>query len=90
MKDCLGGTAKTLMIVNCSPSTFNKSETNNSLQYALSVKKIKNNVTKNVETKEILKFKNTVTLLESQMSKLGDLIESSDRSEEFSTLQMEF
>ena len=34
MKDSLGGTAKTLMFVNCSPSVYNESETKNSLDYA--------------------------------------------------------
>jgi DNA-binding transcriptional regulator GbsR (MarR family) len=52
MKDSLGGTAKTLMFVNCSPSAYNESETKNSLDYAVRVKKIKNNVNKNVESKE--------------------------------------
>jgi hypothetical protein len=49
MKDSLGGTAKTLMFVNCSPSVYNESETKNSLDYATRVKKIKNIVAKNVE-----------------------------------------
>lgn len=53
MKDSLGGTAKTLMFVNCSPSVYNEPETKNSLDYATRVKKIKNNVNKNVESKEM-------------------------------------
>ena len=44
MKDSLGGTAKTLMFVNASPSVYNESETKNSLDYAQRVKKIKNTV----------------------------------------------
>jgi hypothetical protein len=64
MKDSLGGTAKTLMFVNCSPSVYNEAETKNSLDYAQRVKKIKNNVNKNVETKESLKLKATISLLE--------------------------
>lgn len=48
MKDSLGGTAKTLMFVNCSPSVYNESETKNSLDYATRVKKIKNMVGKNI------------------------------------------
>jgi len=52
MKDSLGGTAKTLMFVNCSPSVYNESETKNSLDYATRVKKIKNQVGKNVESRE--------------------------------------
>jgi hypothetical protein len=50
MKDSIGGTAKTLMFVNCSPSIYNEAETKNSLDYATRVKKIKNNVGKNVDS----------------------------------------
>ena len=53
MKDSLGGTAKTLMFVNCSPSVYNTAETKNSLRYAESAKKVTNKVSKGVETKEI-------------------------------------
>lgn len=38
MQDSLGGNAKTLMFVNCSPSIYNKDETKNSLEYAKRVK----------------------------------------------------
>ena len=64
MKDSLGGTAKTLMFVNCSPSVYNEPETKNSLDYATRVKKIKNNVNKNIESKEAAKLKGTIGLLE--------------------------
>jgi Kinesin motor domain len=60
MKDSLGGTAKTLMFVNVSPSSYNESESKNSLDYATRVKKIKNKVAKNVETKATSNLKNTV------------------------------
>lgn len=53
MQDSLGGNAKTLMFVNCSPSAYNKDETKNSLEYAKRVKEIKNNVTQNIETKQL-------------------------------------
>lgn len=56
MKDSLGGTAKTLMFVNCSPSVYNEPETKNSLDYATRVKKIKNMVGKNVESREAAQF----------------------------------
>ena len=56
MKDSLGGSAKTLMFVNCSPSVYNEAETKNSLDYAQRVKKIKNNVNKNIETVETAKM----------------------------------
>ena len=44
LRDSLGGTAKTLMFVNASPSIYNEAETKNSLEYATRVKKIKNSV----------------------------------------------
>jgi hypothetical protein len=50
MKDSLGGTAKTLMFVNVSPSSYNEAESKNSMDYATRVKKIKNKVVKNVES----------------------------------------
>lgn len=60
MKDSLGGTAKTLMFVNCSPSIYNEGEMKNSLDYASRVKKIKNTVAKNTETKETLKLRKAI------------------------------
>ena len=56
MKDSLGGTAKTLMFVNASPSVYNEHETKNSLDYATRVKKIKNIVGKNVDSREAAQF----------------------------------
>merc|ERR1719291_1252782 len=44
MQDSLGGTAKTLMFVNCSPANSNFDETVNSLKYATRAKTITNNV----------------------------------------------
>jgi hypothetical protein len=64
MKDSLGGTAKTLMFVNCSPSQYNTAETKNSLRYAESAKKIVNKVSKGIESKEAQKYKQTISLLE--------------------------
>jgi hypothetical protein len=51
MQDSLGGTAKTLMFVNCSPSINNESETKNSLDYAERVRKVKNKAEKHVHGK---------------------------------------
>merc|ERR1719159_1929463 len=42
MQDSLGGTAKTLMFVNCSPASSNEDETTMSLKYATRAKKITN------------------------------------------------
>mmetsp|Transcript_95993 Transcript_95993/g.210051 ORF Transcript_95993/g.210051 Transcript_95993/m.210051 type:complete len:1223 (-) Transcript_95993:564-4232(-) len=46
MQDALGGTAKTLMFVNCSPANSNYEETLNSLKYAQRAKNITNQVAK--------------------------------------------
>lgn len=78
MKDSLGGTAKTLMFVNCSPSVYNEAETKNSLEYAMRVKKIKNNVSKNAETKETQKLKKNLVKYESQIEQMKELLMSSD------------
>jgi len=47
MQDSLGGTAKTLMFVNCSPASSNFDETQMSIKYATRAKKITNNAKKN-------------------------------------------
>merc|ERR1712032_965485 len=44
LQDSLGGTAKTLMFVNCSPASSNCDETLNSLKYASRAKQITNQV----------------------------------------------
>merc|ERR1712080_773459 len=46
MQDSIGGTAKTLMFVNCSPAESNVDETSMSLKYATRAKKIVNDVKK--------------------------------------------
>eukprot|EP00162_Nutomonas_longa_P015234 comp22249_c0_seq5/m.52827 comp22249_c0_seq5/g.52827 ORF comp22249_c0_seq5/g.52827 comp22249_c0_seq5/m.52827 type:complete len:176 (+) comp22249_c0_seq5:2-529(+) len=63
MSDSLGGNAKTLMFVNFSPADYNTDETVMSLTYASRCKLIKNDVTKNVETKEVQKLKKIITEL---------------------------
>jgi Kinesin motor domain len=60
MKDSIGGTAKTLMFVNVSPSNYNESESKNSMEYATRVKKIKNKVAKNIESNSATGLKKTV------------------------------
>ncbi|KAI3371893.1 hypothetical protein L3Q82_006766 [Scortum barcoo] len=57
MQDSLGGNAKTLMIVNISPSECNLNETLTSLIYATRVKAITNNAQRNVDSKEIAQLK---------------------------------
>ena len=46
MQDSLGGTSKTLMFMNCSPSSSNVDETSMSLKYAQRAKQITNDTKK--------------------------------------------
>lgn len=71
MRDSLGGTAKTLMFVNLSPSIYNASESNNSLEYASRVKKIKNKVNRNVESREVTELKKRLANIEDMLAACG-------------------
>lgn len=90
MKDSLGGTAKTLMFVNCSPSVYNESEMKNSLDYASRVKKIKNTVAKNTETRETMKLKKCIADFEAQMDQMKELLMASDQMEAWKELEAKF
>ena len=90
MKDSLGGTAKTLMFVNCSPSVYNEGEMRDSLDYASRVKKIKNTVAKNTETKETLKLKKCIAEFETQMDQMKELLMASDHAEAWRELEARF
>jgi hypothetical protein len=46
MQDSLGGSAKTLMFMNCSPSVYNLDETVMSLKWATKAKKVSNTIAK--------------------------------------------
>lgn len=73
MQDSLGGNAKTLMIVNVSPSEYNLDETLTSLIYATRVKAITNNAQRVVDSKEIAHLKEIITKLKS-----GQTVEEED------------
>ncbi len=60
MKDSLGGSAKTLMFVNVSPSSYNEAESKNSMDFAVRVKRIKNKVVMNDESVNASNIKNLV------------------------------
>lgn len=68
MQDSLGGTAKTLMFVNVSPSSEHVEETVNSLVYATRVRQITNDVVRASETKEIAKLKSVIAKLKKEIS----------------------
>ena len=67
LSDSLGGNAKTLMFANASPADYNTAETVNSLQFASRVKKVVNQSTKTIETKEIKELKRQLMVLKNQM-----------------------
>ncbi|XP_055080202.1 uncharacterized protein LOC129456525 [Periophthalmus magnuspinnatus] len=73
MQDSLGGNAKTLMIVNISPSGYNLDETLTSLIYATRVKAITNNAQRFVDSKEIAHLKEIISKL-----KAGQTVEEED------------
>lgn len=52
MKDSLGGNAKTLMIVNISPSIFDLKQTRDTLEFATQTGKIKNQAGKLLQQEE--------------------------------------
>ena len=57
MRDSIGGNSKTLMFVNISPADYNSQETKLSLFFGENAKKIKNNISKNVESQEVARLK---------------------------------
>ncbi|XP_029960331.1 putative LOC110439812 homolog [Salarias fasciatus] len=73
MQDSLGGNAKTLMIVNISPSECNLDETLTSLIYATRVKSITNSAQRNVDSKEVAQLKEVIMKL-----RLGQTVEEED------------
>ncbi len=87
MKDSLGGTAKTLMFVNVSPSIYNESESKNSMDYATRVKKIKNKVQKNVESTNTALLKKVVSDQDIVIQKLKEIIQKSNMNAELIMLE---
>jgi Kinesin motor domain len=87
MKDSLGGTAKTLMFVNVSPSNYNESESKNSMEYATRVKKIKNKVTKNVESINTAILKKTIEDQSIVIQRLKEVVARSNMASEIAALE---
>ncbi|CAE8701614.1 unnamed protein product [Polarella glacialis] len=63
MQDSLGGSAKTLMFVNCSPARSNTEETLMSLKWASRARQVTNDVKKNADSKEVARLKQVITLM---------------------------
>jgi len=63
MQDSLGGSAKCLMFVNCSPASSNAEETTMSLTWANRARKVTNDVKRNVDTKEVARLKQVIKMM---------------------------
>ena len=71
LQESLGGNAKTTLIVNCSPSSFNDAETVSTLRFGTRAKNIKNSARVNVE----LSASELKVLLKSTNTEIGKLKE---------------
>jgi len=67
LSDSLGGNAKTLMFVNCSPVASNADETGAALGYAARAKLIMNKVEKNQDSQEVARLKKVITVMSTEL-----------------------
>lgn len=67
LSDSIGGNAKTLMFVNCSPVLANLDETTSSLVYAVRAKLIINKVEKNEDTQEVARLKKVIQVMSKEL-----------------------
>lgn len=67
LSDSLGGNAKTLMFVNCSPALGNLDETGAALSYAVRAKNIMNKVEKNSDSQEVARLKKVIQVMSSEL-----------------------
>lgn len=94
LQDSLGGNSKTALIITCSPSPYNESETMSTLRFGIRAKAIKNKPKVNKEftvaelkvllsraEEQILKKDIYIKELEDLLSKAGILIPSSEDSD---------
>jgi len=63
MQDSLGGSAKTLMFVNCSPAASNSEETQMSLKWASRARQVTNEVKQNKDSKEVARLKQVIGMM---------------------------
>jgi len=68
MQDSLGGSAKTLMFVNCSPASSNCEETLTSLKWATRAKQVTNDVKRNADCKEVARLKQVIAMMSQAQS----------------------
>jgi len=67
LSDSLGGNAKTLMFVNCSPVVGSLDETGAALSYAARAKMIVNKVEKNQDTQEVARLKKVIQVMSQEL-----------------------
>lgn len=72
MQDSLGGSAKTLMFVNCSPASSNAEETQMSLKWASRARQVTNDVRKNADSKEVARLKQVIAMMSQAQSVQDD------------------
>mmetsp|Transcript_67909 Transcript_67909/g.196593 ORF Transcript_67909/g.196593 Transcript_67909/m.196593 type:complete len:1352 (-) Transcript_67909:87-4142(-) len=63
MQDSLGGSAKTLMFVNCSPAGSNYEETQMSLKWASRARQVTNDVKRNADSREVARLKQVIAMM---------------------------
>mmetsp|Transcript_36270 Transcript_36270/g.84372 ORF Transcript_36270/g.84372 Transcript_36270/m.84372 type:complete len:242 (+) Transcript_36270:177-902(+) len=67
LSDSLGGNAKTLMFVNCSPALGNAEETGAALGYATRAKLIMNKVERNQDSQEVARLKKVIQVMSQEL-----------------------
>ncbi|MCQ2819823.1 MAG: hypothetical protein MJ252_21370 [archaeon] len=88
LTESLGGNAKTLLIVTCSPSDYNEEETLSTLRFGKRAKKIQNKPKKNIiftvdQLKEqIVKLEKKVNNLTKENEELRELLKVGNKEEE--------
>lgn len=74
MSDSIGGNAKTLMFVNCSPADYNRRETANSLDFAKRCRNVTNNAvaSKSAKGTSAAAQASTIKALRAELSKIKE------------------
>merc|ERR1719472_559466 len=81
MQDSIGGSAKTLMFVNCSPAASNSEESTMSLKWASRARQITNDVKRNADSKEVARLKQVIAMM-SQAQNATESLEPTSNGEE--------
>ena len=73
LQESLGGNARTTLIINCSPSTYNEEETLSTLRFGMRAKTIVNKATANVE-RSAAELKALLAKAEAEIARLKGII----------------